>query len=189
MQRSTAIIDANVLVSMTLTDLLIECAYRGLFAARWTDDIHREWIKAVRQMYPSLPSDKLERRRKAMDKSGRDALLTDYQPLVPTLQLPDPSDRHVLAAAIHGACDAIVTFDLKHFPADVLAAHGIAPVHPDTFLLTAFTEQQPDVLASVKACRARLKNPAKTAEVYLAQIAKAGAPLLAARLAPYKQLI
>lgn len=182
-------IDANVLVSMTLTDLIIEGAYRGLFAAHWTDDIHREWIRAVRQMYPTLAVEKLERRRKAMDKHGRDALLSDYEPLVSSLELPDPGDRHILAAAIHGACDAIVTFNLKHFPAAALGAHGITPVHPDAFLLAALTEQQPEFLAAVKACRTRLINPPKTAGVYLAQIARAGAPLLAARLSPYKQLI
>ena len=54
-----------------------------------------------------------------------DALVTGFDELIPSLTLPDPHDRHVLAAAIHGRADVIVTKNLKHFPAAALTRYGI----------------------------------------------------------------
>ena len=57
-----------------------------------------------------------------------------YESLIPSLDLPDPDDRHVLAAAIVGRCDVIVPQNLKDFPANVLDRYGIDKQHPDEFL-------------------------------------------------------
>jgi len=181
--------DANVLVSMTLTDLVMECAYQGLFAARWSDDIHREWIAAAHTMNPGRPLDKLEKRRRAMDANADEALIEGYDALIPALVLPDPDDRHVLAAAIHGRCDAIVTFNLKDFPAAVLAGHGIHAAHPDTFLLEVLSEDEAAFVTCVRKCRSRLLAPPKAADAYIAQLGRVGLPMLASRLTAYEDLI
>jgi len=61
-------------------------------------------------------------------------LVTGFEELIPSLTLFDPNDRHVLTAAIHGRADVIVTKNLWDFPANTLAAYGIAPQHPDEFI-------------------------------------------------------
>ena len=64
-----------------------------------------------------------------------DCLVTGYESLIDGLELPDEGDRHVLAAAIRSQAQAIVTFNLKDFPASILDSHDIEALHPDDFLL------------------------------------------------------
>ena len=59
--------------------------------------------------------------------------VTGYEPLIGSLALTDEGDRHVLAAAIAGRCDVIVTQNLRDFPAAVLTSFGIEAQHPDDF--------------------------------------------------------
>ena len=162
-------------------------AYKNIRAGNV--EIHREWMTAVLRSQPTRAPDKIEKRRQAMDKHTRDPLITGYDALIATLTLPDANDRHVIAAAIHGRCNVIVTFNLKHFPANTLASYGITAVHPDTFLLDLSVDDELAVLSCVNACRKRLKNPPKTADEHLAQLTKVGLPMLAARLAANKTLI
>src|ERR1700746_3528025 len=116
----TVIFDANVFYGIRVTSLPMELAMTGLFRARWTADIHREWMKAVAEK-EGIEVAQLERRRKFMDASVPDALVAGYEGLIPALQLPDPDDRHVLAAAIRCGASAIVTFNERDFPADELS--------------------------------------------------------------------
>ena len=69
-----------------------------------------------------------------MDENINDALVSGYEHIVDQLTLPDADDRHVLAAAIHDGANIIVTVNLRDFPADTLATHGITALHPDTFI-------------------------------------------------------
>jgi hypothetical protein len=69
-----------------------------------------------------------------MDCEAEDASVTGYQPLIAGLTLPDTGDRHVLAAAIVGQADVIVTRNLRDFPDDVLACYNIETQRPDEFL-------------------------------------------------------
>lgn len=70
-----------------------------------------------------------------MDKHAVDALVTGYEDLLPALRLPDPNGRHVLAAAIRGQANVIVTMNVRDFPSDVLALLGIEAQHPGEFVL------------------------------------------------------
>src|ERR1041384_14278 len=121
----TALLDANVLYPAPVRDLLLQLAVTDLYKARWTADIHREWIENLLANEPNLDRARLERTRDLMDSNTRDALVTGYETLIPSLQLPDPHDRHVLAAAIVGRCDVIVTANLKDFPDAALAPFGV----------------------------------------------------------------
>ena len=116
MSQYTVLFDANVLYPAPMRDALMQLAVTDLFKAKWTADIHRD--RAA-----------LERTRDLMDRATRDCLVTGYEALVPALTLPDPDDRHVLAAAIVGRCDAIVTQNLKDFPPETLAPFGIETQH------------------------------------------------------------
>jgi len=116
MSTYTALLDANVLYPAPLRDLLLQLAVTDMFRAKWTSDIHREWMEALLRNQPHRDRAKLERTRDLMDSSTRDCLVTGYEALISSLHLPDPNDCHVLAAAIVGRCDAIITQNLKDFP-------------------------------------------------------------------------
>lgn len=133
MSQYTVLFDANVLYPAPMRDALMQLAVTDLFKAKWTADIHRECFDALLRNEPHRDRAALERTRDLMDMATRDCLVTGYEALVPALTLPDPDDRHVLAAAIVGRCDAIVTQNLKDFPPETLAPFSIETQHPDDF--------------------------------------------------------
>ena len=139
----TVLFDANVLYPAPMRDLLLQLAVADIFRARWTADIHREWIDALLLNQPHRDQAALERTRDKMDSATRDCLVTGYQSLIPSLQLPDPDDRHVLAAAIAGRCDAIVTQNLRDFPYEALAPMGSRPCIPMHFSMLRSGLSQP----------------------------------------------
>jgi hypothetical protein len=96
-------------------------ALTGVFRAKWSSDVHEEWIRNLLKNRPDLTREKLERTRQLMDKAAPDALVTGYQHLIPGLLLPDKDDRHVLAAAIRCGASLIVTCNLEDFPAEALS--------------------------------------------------------------------
>jgi hypothetical protein len=96
--------------------------------------------------------------------------------------LPDPHDRHVLAAAIHTEADLIVTFNLRDFPASALVPHAITAIHPDEFLLTLFEVEAQRVQQAAEQQRNRLKNPPKSPEEYWQTLTVNGLPQTAERL-------
>jgi predicted nucleic acid-binding protein len=96
----TVVYDANVLYPNTLRDLLIRIAQSGTVQAKWTNAILDEMLAALRRNRPDIPAEKFERLRDLMNKAVRDCLMTGHEPLIEGLKLPDPDDRHVLAAAI-----------------------------------------------------------------------------------------
>ena len=64
----TVVYDACVLYPNTLRDLLMELAVRDLYRAKWTDEIHDEWIRNLKQNKPDLPLEKLYRVRDLINK-------------------------------------------------------------------------------------------------------------------------
>lgn len=174
--RYTAVLDACVLFPAPLRDLLMSLAVEGMYGARWTAQIHDEWIRNLVAKRPDLDRQKLERTASLMNKAVEDSLVENYQCLIPTLDLPDPDDRHVLAAAIVGHADAIVTFNLKDFPEPRLSQHSIEVLHPDDFLIAQYDLDQIRMLRVIKACRIKLKSPPKSAEDYLETLELQGLP-------------
>ncbi|MDE2789141.1 MAG: PIN domain-containing protein [Paracoccaceae bacterium] len=130
----TALLDANILYPAPVRNIFLQLAADDLFRAKWTDDIHREWIDALVRNEPYRDRAALERTRHLMDQATRDCLVTGYESLIPALDLPDPDDRHVLAAAIIGRCDVIVTCNLNDFPEPAITAYGIGVQHPNEVL-------------------------------------------------------
>ncbi len=159
--------DACVLYPAPVRDLLLELAAAGLFRAKWTERIHDEWIQNLLRKRPDLISERLERTRKLINESVEDCLIEEYEHLCPQLNLPDPDDRHVLAAAIKGQAQMIVTYNLKDFPANSLEKYGLEAQHPDDFFLNQSDLHLPAFLSSVKNCRNRMKTPSKTSNEYL----------------------
>ena len=71
-------------------------ALTGLFKAHWTEEIHQEWIQAVCRNNLKLNPELIDRTRQLMNTHVGDAVVTGYEPLIESLSLPDPNDRHVL---------------------------------------------------------------------------------------------
>lgn len=107
----------------------------------------------------------------------------------PSLELPDPKDRHVLAAAIAGHADSIVTQNLKDFPISILEPLEMTAIHPDEFLLQQLELEPLVVLPAFKAMRARLKNPAYTPEIFIQSLERNGLIQTAAFLYQARPLI
>ncbi|HMC61752.1 MAG TPA: PIN domain-containing protein [Candidatus Solibacter sp.] len=152
----------------------------GLFRVKWSADVHEEWISNLLKKRPDLTREKLERTRILMDKHAIDALdridalVTGYEDLIPGLQLPDPDDRHVLAAAIRGHADVIVTMNLRDFPSDAIGPFGMEVQHPDEFVLHLLDLAPGAVVAAAQNHRQSLKNPPKTVAEYLETLERQG---------------
>ena len=189
MSLYTALLDANVLYPAPLRDLFMQLAVTDLFKAKWTADLHREWIEALMHNQPRRDRSALERTRNLMDDSTRDSLVTGYAALIDTLALPDPDDRHVLAAAIVGRCDVIVTQNLKDFPKEVLAPFEIESQHPDEFLCNHLNLAPGVFCGAVRKVRARLLKPPYSVEQYLATLTRQGLVATARELQSFADLL
>ena len=156
------VLDACVLYSAPLRDLLLRLACAGLVQARWSDEILDECFGHILANRPDLKPQQLRRTRDLMNPALPDAVVTGYQDLEPKLKLPDPDDRHVLAAAIRAGANAIVTFNLDDFPASALAPHRVLAIHPDAFVGDLLDLDPDRVLQVIVEQAAALKNPRKT---------------------------
>ncbi|MBP0020906.1 MAG: PIN domain-containing protein [Cyanobacteria bacterium SBLK] len=170
----SALYDACVLYPAPLRDILVELATTDMFRGRWTNQIHDEWIRNVLKNRPDLKEEQLIRTKELMNQHARDPLIEGYEALIPTLELPDEGDCHVLAAAIRGQCDVIVTMNLKHFPKSVLSIYDIEAQHPDRFIADLIDLYPRKVLSSVQIVQKRLKNPPKSFSEYLDTLLKQG---------------
>ena len=164
-------------------------AVTRLFRAHWTDAIHEEWIENLRASRPDISLEQLSRTRRIMDRAVPDALVSGYGRLVSTLNLPDPDDRHVLAAAIHAGAKQIVTFNLKDFPESILSDYGIEATSPDDFVAQLVLDYPAEVLAALRHQRGRLTRPAKPVEEFLDTLVKQGLPKTVNLLQPQTHLL
>src|SRR3954470_8232333 len=105
--------DANVLYPFHLRNLLIQCAVDRLVAARWTDEIHEEWIRTLTANVAALDRDRLLRTRDLMNRALPERNGPGYARPPPGIPLPDPNDRHVVAAAVECGASLIVTWNTK----------------------------------------------------------------------------
>lgn len=185
----TAIYDANVLYPSTLRSLLLYLALSGLFRARWSEHIHHEWMRNLLANQPHLQPEQLERTRHLMDAHAPGCLVSGYEPLINNLVLPDPNDRHVLAAAIVAQAGVIVTFNLSDFPIDATRPYGIEAQHPDIFIQHLIDLKPQAVLAAAREHRQSLQKPAMTAEHYIVSLERQQLPITAAHLRDFMAFI
>jgi predicted nucleic acid-binding protein len=188
--RYTALLDACVLYPIAITDSLLSLATAGLFAAKWTTRIEQEWISALEERRPELKG-KLGVRRDSMREAVPDWEVPEsaWQALVGGLRLPDPNDVHVLAAAISGHADCIVTANLRDFPTEIVAPYGIEVVDPDRFIINQWDLDQLAAIAAFKHMRARWRKPQATPEDFAQALERGGLPATAQRLRDAAELI
>lgn len=174
MPVSVAFLDASVLYPAPLRDLLLELAVSGFYRAKWSDAVHDEWIRALLRRRPDIPASRLERTRRLMDAHVGDALVSGFEDLLPTIRLPDPDDRHVVAAAIRGEADIILTANIRDFPASALAPHELEAEHPDAFLVHLYREAPSRFRDALERVRSRLRNPPFSSRQHLDALRRAG---------------
>lgn len=173
MARSVALLDANVLYPARLRDLFLRLAIDGQFDARWSGRLLDECFDNLLTDRPDLSAAALERTRRLMAVALPEAMVEGFEDRIDSIELPDPDDRHVLAAALTAQVDVIVTANLKDFPAGALPTTMTAQA-PDTFVGTLLDLDAEAVVAVIEVQAASLRNPPMTVEELLAGLAEVG---------------
>lgn len=168
--------DACVLHPPGLRDLLVRLAMTGMFRAHWSTEILDEMVRSILRRRPDLTATQLERTCDLMCRAVPDCLTSGYHDLIDGLHLPDPDDRHVLAAAIRSGSQVIVTENLADFPPTVLAAYNIEAQTPDTFVLHLVDLSPTTVFGVLEAQASALTNPPMTLDDLLDRLAQSGLP-------------
>jgi len=163
----TVLLDANVLYPVYLRDALLRFAQAGIFQVRWSEQILDEMARNVKAKHPDLDPARIDRMVGLMKKHFPEAMVTGYEPLIPSMT-NDPKDRHVLAAAIEGRADLIVNSHLRRFPASACEPHDIDVQSPDDFLCYQWDVDDPErILAILERWASILQDPPLTLEELL----------------------
>lgn len=174
--------DACVLHPAGLRDFLVRLAMTGLFRAHWSQDILDEMISSILARRPDLDEAQLARTRELMCNAVPDSVTTGYEDLVEGLNLPDPNDRHVLAAAIRSGSQVIVTENIDDFPQHKLETYNIEAQTPDIFVLRLIDLSPTTVSNVIQAQAAALTNPPMSISDVLDRLARSGLPRSVAAL-------
>ena len=154
----------------------------GLFRAHWSQDILDEMISSILARRPDLDEVQLSRTRELMCDAVPDSVTTGYEGLIEGLNLPDPNDRHVLAAAIRSGSQVIVTENIDDFPQAILKTYNIEAQTPDIFVLHLIDLSPTTVSNVIQAQAAALTNPPMSIPDVLDRLALSGLPRSVAAL-------
>lgn len=174
-----AVLDTSVLVPAALRDTLLRLAERDLYRPIWSERILEELKRTLLTVRPDLGEGRVDAQIHTLNTVFEDACATGWEQLVPGLVLPDPDDRHVLAAAIRGRAEVIVTANLKDFPAEALEPLGLHAVSPDDFLLDQLDLDPDGTVELLSEQAADKKRPPLTVRDVLESLTRAGVPLFA----------
>jgi predicted nucleic acid-binding protein len=175
------LLDANVLVDAQLRDLLLRAAKGGHVDVRWSDQILEETRRALTNQL-GLPVENVARLLDALNRAFPDARIAGYEAIVDTLTMPDPDDRHVLAAALHGECDILLTANTKDFPESALPSDAdLLVIRPDDGLRTLVEAHPRSMAAIARRLVDSLRRPPTTLEQYVERLEQR-APIAATAL-------
>jgi len=165
--------DACALYGNTVRDVLIRIARARLVQAKWTNHILDELDRSLAARR-GIPQDRRQRLRYLMNAAIPDCLVDGYEPLIDGLKLPDPEDRHVLAAAIKCGAQVIVTSNVGDFPPEYLAGSDVEVRTPDDFVLDMIGISDRAVYACVQQIVDERTNPPQTFDEVLTQLERSG---------------
>ncbi len=178
------IIDTNVLIPFYSKDFFLQLGSQGL-PIHWSRSIEAEYCRVWARRYPGRRG-QAKQTLVLMRTVIPDWRAPEPRKIVQTLELPDPDDRHVVAAAVGIGANVIVTRNLRDFPAGALAPYGVKARTPDQVLCDLF-DRQPDLtIAAGAAMRARLRRPSQSPDEWLDGLAAGQLGGIAARLEPHK---
>ena len=166
------VLDACVLYPAPMRDILLNLAEQEIYTPKWSKIIEDEWLRNLLKNRPDLKEANLKRTISAMEREFTGANVTDFEHHIPTIQLPDLDDRHVVACAIQCEAEIIVTKNLKDFPAEELAKFSIIPQHPDDFISDLIKMDRKAAEDAFNIQLKFLKNPPQTKEQLLATFKK-----------------
>jgi predicted nucleic acid-binding protein len=174
----SALLDANVLVPTVLRDTLLRVAENDLYRPLWSSEILAETRRTILRLRPAVNAERLDTMFVDMNNTFVDAMVTGHDSLIPDMG-NDPGDRHVLAAAVTGRADVIITNNVKHFPASAVDPLHIEVMRPDRFLCLQFDLSPSlvvDVLNRQSADTGRAPgSPRLTVEELLERLRRSGA--------------
>jgi hypothetical protein len=155
-EPAVAVFDACILYPFHLRNILVQAAVDGLVEARWTDEIHNEWIRSLAVRRPAIPLVQLQKVHRLLDDLLPAARVTKYEHHVAAANLPDPDDRHVVAAAMAAGAAVILTWNLRDFPVKELKKFGLHRETPDAFLSGLYDDVPELMIASLANARRNL---------------------------------
>jgi len=179
-----AVLDANVLYPQFLRDVLLRLAAAEIFIPRWTDRIHREWMRNLARDRPDIPLARIGRVRKLMEEAFPEASVKGYRVYEEFFTGVDRKDRHVAAAAVKAGATVIVTWNLRDFPADALSPRGISATDPDRFIAGLVARDRSTASTVLERHRTALQKPPYSLAEYRAALVAAGLTRSAARIFP-----
>ena len=138
-----------------------------LVEARWTDEIHDEWIRSLTARASAIPIERLKNTCRLMNDALPTAMVSGYEKHVPEVNLPDPNDRHVVAAGITTGASIILTWNLRHFPAKELKKFGLRRETPDTFLCGLYDKVPDLTISSLANARRNLTKTRASARGFI----------------------
>lgn len=166
-QPVIAVCDACVLYPFHLRNLLVQVSVDGLYEARWTDDIHDEWIGNLLIDRPTIPLERLRHTKALMEAALPGARVEGFRHHVQDLTLPDADDRHVVAAAIEAGASRLVTWNVRDFPEDALKEYRLKAQTPDTFLVELYDRMPGALVASLAHARRNLSRSSLSVDDFL----------------------
>ena len=170
------LIDACVLFPTVMREMVVGAAGAGGFVPLWSGRILEEWARATRRLPEGAEA--VARGEIALLRAAwPEAEVAVGEELVAGLSLPDPDDRHVLAAAIAGGAEVLMTLNRQDFPTRTLGRHGVVLREPDGFLSELLAEGV-DLAAVADGVRARAEGASGRAQPVRALLKRAGLPRL-----------
>jgi predicted nucleic acid-binding protein len=163
------LLDANVLVPIHLTDLLLRLAEAETYRPLWSEQVLQEVERNLPKV--GLTPEKATHRVGVMRREFPDAMITGYEPLIDAMT-NDSKDRHVLAAAVRADAEIVVTANLHDFPKSACVPYDIGVVHPDDFLLDQLDLYYGETLRCLRELVADRRHPHTAMPAFLQQFHK-----------------
>ena len=144
-----------------LRDFLVRAQIAEIYDALWSHQILDEFAMSLKRRRPDLDPNRIDRTRALLIEQFPQAMVRDYEHLIPTMR-NDVDDRHVLAAAVKGNANVLVTFNVKHFPTYACEPFKIEVLTPDQFLSSLWQTDSKKMANVLVLQAADLSRPPKT---------------------------
>lgn len=170
------VLDACVMVPIALCDTLLRLAEEQLFRPIWSDRIFDEATGAIAAIHPEIDGSAIKRRFAYMNEAFPGDRVQDFAQIEAGLQLPDPDDRHVVAAALRARADAIVTANLRDFPVETMRSLELEVISADDFLMSQLDMRNAVVLGALLEQATATRNPQRSLDDVPTVLGRAGVP-------------
>lgn len=176
-------LDANVIYSITLTDVLLTLAEHDLFLPLWSPRVLQEAQEAASRTLPDAAQQAFRKRLLIMDQAFPESSIHVEESEWSRFDLPDPDDRHVLAAAVQGQADALVTRNIKDFPQKLLAPFAIQAITPDDLLCLSLRRTPETTITAMRELIDSRHRPPMSLSGFANRLERSGAARFASTIA------